>query len=45
MTEVMSCPNARSLLRSSRNLPYFVDLLLTRAGGMKIPHKISLAGH
>ena len=27
-----------------RNLPHFVDLLLTRAGGMQIPHKISLAG-
>ena len=25
-------------------LPHFVDLLLTRPGGIKIPHKISLAG-
>ena len=28
-----------------RNLVDFVDLLLTRTGGMQIPHKISLAGH
>ena len=28
-----------------RNLAEFVDLLLTRAGGMQIPHKISPAGH
>jgi hypothetical protein len=27
------------------NAPCFVDLLLTRFGGMKIPHKIALAGH
>ena len=36
-----SLPSSLSLL----NFPHFVDLLLTRAGGMQIPHKISLAGH
>ena len=38
---LLRCHNVSGI---PRGLPCFVDLLLTRAGGMQIPHKISLAG-